>query len=86
MNIFDNYIEDLPIRKVSISVGKIENNNYKQLNLFETEEETNKDDNITKVMDEIANKFGENALLKASSLYEYSTIKKRNNTLGGHSK
>ncbi len=86
MNIFDNYIEDLPIRKVSISVGKIENNNYKQLNLFETEEENNKDDNITKVMDEIANKFGENALLKASSLYEYSTIKKRNNTLGGHSK
>lgn len=86
MNIFDNYIEDLPIRKVSISVGKIENNNYKQLNLFETEEENTKDDNITKVMDEIANKFGENALLKASSLYEYSTIKKRNNTLGGHSK
>lgn len=86
MNIFDNYIEDLPIRKVSISVGKIENNNYKQLNLFEIEEENKKDDNITKVMDEIANKFGENALLKASSLYEYSTIKKRNNTLGGHSK
>ena len=86
MNIFDNYIEDLPIRKVSISVGKIENNNYKQLNLFEIEEEIKKDDNITKVMDEIANKFGENALLKASSLYEYSTIKKRNNTLGGHSK
>ena len=86
MSIFNNYVEDLPIRKVSISLGKIENNNYKQLNLFETNEENEKDDEMTKVMDEIANKFGENAILKASSLYDYSTIKKRNNTLGGHSK
>ncbi len=86
MSIFNNYVDDLPIRKVSISLGKIENNNYKQLNLFEIEEENNKDANLTKVIDEIALKFGENALLKASSLYEYSTIKKRNNTLGGHSK
>lgn len=86
ISIFNNYVEDLPIRKVSISLGKIENNNYKQLNLFESNEEINKNDNMNKVIDEITNKFGDNAILKASSLYEYSTIKKRNNTLGGHSK
>lgn len=86
ISIFNNYVEDLPIRKVNISLGKIENNNYKQLNLFESNEEINKNDNMNKVIDEITNKFGDNAILKASSLYEYSTIKKRNNTLGGHSK
>ena len=86
MSIFNNYVEDLPIRKVSISLGKIENNNYKQLNLFETNEENQKDDKLNKVIDLVTSKFGENSILKANSLYDYSTIKKRNNTLGGHSK
>lgn len=86
MSIFNNYVEDLPIRKVGISLGKIENNNYKQLNLFETNEENQKDDELNKVIDLVASKFGENSILKANSLYDYSTIKKRNNTLGGHSK
>jgi len=41
---------------------------------------------VNEVIDEITNKFGSNSLLKATSLMNYSTIKKRNNTLGGHSK
>ena len=58
----------------------------KQLNLFETNEENQKDDKLNKVIDLVTSKFGENSILKANSLYDYSTIKKRNNTLGGHSK
>lgn len=82
ISIFNNYVEDLPIRKVSISLNKIENNNYKQLNLFDSD--IRSDDNIVKVMDSIQDKFGSNSILKASSLCKDSTIKKRNNKLGGH--
>lgn len=86
MYIFNNYVEDLPIRKVSISLGKIENNNYKQLNLFEENEKEEINNKVIIAIDEISKRFGDNALLKASSLLDYSTIRRRNETLGGHKK
>jgi len=86
INIFENFIEDLPIRKISISLGKIERNDYIQLNLFENNKERESNTKIIDTIDEITKKFGDNSLLKASSLMDYSTIRKRNNTLGGHNK
>ena len=83
-SIYDSYIEEEPIRKVSISLGKITNNNYVQLNLFEEVNETINE--IPIVVDEINKKFGDNAILKASSLLNYSTIKMRNKKMGGHNK
>jgi DNA polymerase V len=86
MSIFNSFIEDLPIRKIIISLGKIERNDYIQLNLFEKNNELENENKIIETIDKITNKFGDNSLLKASSLMEDSTIKKRNNTLGGHNK
>lgn len=83
-SIYDSYIEEEPIRKVSISLGKITDNNYVQLNLFEEVNETINE--IPIVVDEINKKFGDNAILKASSLLNYSTIKTRNKKMGGHNK
>ena len=83
-SIYDSYIEEEPIRKVSISLGKITDNNYVQLNLFEEVNETINE--IPIVVDEIKKKFGDNAILKASSLLNYSTIKMRNKKMGGHNK
>lgn len=83
-SIYDSYIEEEPIRKVSISLGKITDNNYIQLNLFEEVNETINE--IPIVVDEINKKFGDNAILKASSLLNYSTIKMRNKKMGGHNK
>lgn len=83
-SIYDSYIEEEPIRKVSISLGKITDNNYVQLNLFEEVNETINE--IPIVVDEINKKFGDNVILKASSLLNYSTIKMRNKKMGGHNK
>ena len=41
---------------------------------------------LNTVIDEISKKYGDNSLLKASSLLDYSTIKVRNTKLGGHNK
>lgn len=86
MYIFKSFIEDLPIRKVSISLGKIESKKYKQLNLFEEVSSISENNKITYTIDSINEKYGSNSLLMASSLLSYSTIRYRNNTIGGHKK
>lgn len=85
LTLFNNYYNGLPIRKVSISLGKLHDKNGIQLNLFESFSEVNKNDKIKNTVDEITNKFGKNSILKASSLLEDSTIQSRNNKIGGHS-
>ena len=69
-----------------ISLSKLEDKKYIQLNLFNDIKEVKNNDNLYKVIDEIQNKFGDNSLLKASSLLENSTIKIRNTKVGGHNK
>ena len=86
ISIFNNYVDDLPIRKVSISLSKISNDIYHQLSIFSDNQDKEDLEKVNSVVDEINNKFGSNSLLKATSLMDYSTIRKRNNTLGGHSK
>lgn len=83
-NLFDKHYKFLPIRKVSISLGKLSDNNTVQLNLFETYNEFKIKRNEDLTIDRIKNKYGSNSLLKASSLLEDSTIKDRNNKIGGH--
>ena len=84
LNIFDKYYEDLPIRKVSISLGKLSNDNLIQLNLFKNYEQIKKEKEANFAFDEIKKRFGNNSLLKASSLLADSTIISQNKKIGGH--
>ena len=85
LNIFNNnYEENMPIRKVGISLSKLEENSYIQLDLFNKLDDIKKDNNINSTIDEITDKFGNNSILKATSLLKNSTIKSRNNKIGGH--
>ena len=85
INMFDtNYETNTPIRKVGISLSKLEKSSSIQLNLFEKEETINNKIKINKTLDDITNKFGNNSILKATSLLDNSTIKSRNNKIGGH--
>lgn len=85
INIFNSYYEEnMPIRKVGISLSKLEINDHLQLNLFENLNETEKKNTINETIDTINERFGSNSVLKATSLLENSTIKERNNKIGGH--
>ena len=85
VSIFESfYEENMPIRKVSLAVGTLREKKGVQLNLFETPENTEKKEILEKAVDEVTHRFGKNSLLKASSLLEYSTAKKRNQKIGGH--
>lgn len=82
--LFDRYYENLPVRKVSISLSHLEKQLGTQLNLFEDYESMKKKQVINKTIDEVKNKFGKNSILKASNLLEDSTAMERNEKIGGH--
>ena len=85
LSIFNSYYEEnMPVRKVGISLSKLENNNHIQLNLFDNIKEINNKTNLNNIVDEINEKYGNNSILKATSLLSTSTIKDRNNKIGGH--
>lgn len=85
INIFDKYYEEnTPIRKVSISLGNLSNDDSIQLNLFESTHEEIINRNKDIIIDNLNNKYGANTILKASSLLNDSTIRIRNNKIGGH--
>ena len=84
LDLFDKYYEGFPIRKVSLSFGRLSKDDSIQLNLFESFEEIKKDKAENKAIDEIKHKFGNNSILKASSLLDDSTIRERNGKIGGH--
>ena len=83
--IFDKYYEDLPIRKVTISCGRLQEKSGVQLNIFDNIEKIKEQEQIDEAILEIKDKYGKNALLKASSLLDDSTIHERNKKIGGHS-
>lgn len=83
--LFDRYYEELPIRKISISVGKLTEKQGVQLTIFEDYETKKSEEQLHKAMDEVTLKYGKNSLLKASSLLSSSTIMERNKKIGGHS-
>lgn len=83
--IFDKYYEGLPIRKVTISCGRLQEKSGVQLNIFDNIEKIKEQEQINEAILEIKDKYGKNALLKASSLLNDSTIQERNKKIGGHS-
>jgi len=86
MEIFNKFIQDLPIRHVGINFGKLTYQAYRQLDIFEDQVEQSKRTDLNKAMDKIQAKYGKNALLRASALTEDSTIKERHEFIGGHRK
>lgn len=84
LNIFDRFYENLPIRKVGITVGKLNEKKHLQLNLFENYEQIENINQINYTVDEITNKYGKNSLVFGSALLKDSTFIERNKKIGGH--
>ena len=86
LEIYKNNIKDLPIRNIGISFGGLVPASHQQLNVFEDDEKQLARRNLQKAMDTLHSKYGKNSVLRASSLLEESTIKERNEFIGGHRK
>ncbi len=72
------------VRKVGFTFSQLSLEENEFYDLFTNLEDVKKEKNLTKKIIEIKNKFGKNAILKAVNLKEKSTIRERNNLIGGH--
>lgn len=86
MYLFNTYCEDKPIRRIFISFSDLRNRGVEQLSLFSDVQSIEDEEELYKTLDEIMNKYGNNAVLKADALTKSSTIKERHNQIGGHRK
>ncbi|WP_212391930.1 Y-family DNA polymerase [Sporosarcina beigongshangi] len=77
----ENY-DARPVRQVSISITKLENEQSIQLSLFDQDNWRGRE--IGKVMDCIRNRYGSTAILRAISLTDAGTSIKRSTLVGGH--
>ncbi len=86
MEIYNEYIEDYPIRRIGISFGKLSLSGFKQMDMFEDNKKQETNHELFKVVDKLKDKYGNNILLRASALTEDSTAIERHNQIGGHRK
>ncbi len=86
IEIYHRYVNDSPIRNVGIYYGGLVPASHQQLSLFEDDKKQTNRHNLQKAVDKLHKKYGNNSVLRASSLLEESTIKERNEYIGGHKK
>ena len=86
LEIYRQSIKDLPIRNIGIYYGGLVPASHQQLSIFEDEKKQIDRHNLQKAVDKLHSKYGNNSVLRASSLLEESTIRERNEFIGGHRK
>lgn len=84
MDLFNEGKEELPIRGLCISFGKLTNPPAEQLSLFEKAEDRDEKRMLDSAIDMIRAVFGKNSVLRCSALTSNSTVIARNGMIGGH--
>jgi DNA polymerase V len=80
----EHYIEDRPVRQLTISITKLESERSMQLSLFDTDRFRRR--KLGATMDQLRSRYGPAALLRAVSYTEAGTAVSRSKLLGGHKK
>lgn len=80
---FDN-VEDYPIRRIDVRVGKLSNEEFIQTDMFNDQEKLKKEHDLYEAISEIKEKYGKHAVYLAASKTEKGTFAKRHKLIGGH--
>ena len=79
------FVVDAPIRNLVISFGKLSKFDVsQQLSLFHDNAHLSRKRNLRMALDAISDRYGRNAVLRASALLEHSTVIERHGLIGGH--
>lgn len=85
INLFDETTDrGVPIRRLGLCFEKIADEIAEGYDLFTDFEAVNKEKKRDKVILEIKEKYGKNAVLRAVNLMDAGTQRERNNMIGGH--
>ncbi|GAA0481643.1 UV damage repair protein UvrX [Salinibacillus aidingensis] len=82
MQLFQQFYEQKTVRKISIALSNIMEDDYIQLSLFD--EDRDKKRALAYTVDDIRNKYGSAALLRAVSYTKAGTAVHRSGLVGGH--
>lgn len=80
--LFHRYYDALPVRKLTIHVANITQNSGVQLDLFD--QHRLKRFTLAKTVDQLRDRLGPNAVLRAVSYTDAGTARKRSELIGGH--
>lgn len=83
LDLFEQHWQGQPVRHISVSASRLSERFGEQLNLFQSRAATVAID-VENTMDEIRQKFGKTAIMKASSLEKGGTFISRSKLVGGH--
>lgn len=84
--LFNQNIGNHLTRRLYISYGGLTKTTYEQVSLFENTQTVTERRNLQKVLDQVKKRYGDNSVLRGSSLLKESTAKERHNQIGGHHK
>ena len=84
LSLFYRFVENEPIRGLGIHFQVTEASTTSQGSLFESVEEQIQRMRLDQAKDQINQKYGKNAVLRATSLTKNSTIRERHLQIGGH--
>lgn len=84
MDIYEKNVVDLPIRTISMRVGKLSYEEFLQPDLFSDADIGIKERNLYRAIGEIRERFGKAAVRLAVSNTEKATLVKRSILIGGH--
>ena len=76
--------KNTPIRRIGISLNRLEQASLKQLSLFEDNTLNQKEEKLERAMVFVKSKMGPNAILKGMNLEEGATAIDRNEQISGH--
>lgn len=82
--IYYKFVQDLPIRKIQIRVGKLVNEEFEQTSLFTDSDKLAKEKKLLEAVGTIRSRYGKNAVNLAVSHTEAGTKLERNKLIGGH--
>ncbi len=82
--LLDKFWDEEPIRRLHISLSSLMSDQTVQLNLFQ--QDRAQSINLGYTTDEITNKYGKTAVMRAASLLPASQVKERSAKIGGHYK
>ena len=82
--LFRTHYDGEPIRRIHIHLSNLSDQSYRHYALFDDVDQLEKEYVLHTALDQIKYTFGKNAVNRASTEFESSTLKERNSTIGGH--
>lgn len=83
--LYDRIVDrHIPIHRLNLAFNNVVDEKYQQYDLFTDPAELEREHKMQKVMLDIKEKYGKNAILKGMNLEEKATARERNRQIGGH--